>query len=119
MELKHFELEEFACPCCGRVEMDPYFLRLLDMARERAGTPFKITSGYRCERHNREVGGAPNSAHLRGLAADIACPSGGARFVILEALRNVGFIRIGLGSNFIHADAAPWLPQRVIWTYGS
>lgn len=30
----------------------------------------RITSGYRDEAHNKEVGGAQNSAHLHGLAYD-------------------------------------------------
>ena len=29
-----------------------------------------ITSGYRCPKHNRKVGGARNSTHMRGLACD-------------------------------------------------
>ncbi len=33
--------------------------------------PILISSGYRCERVNRLVGGARNSQHLRGEAADI------------------------------------------------
>lgn len=31
----------------------------------------KITSGYRCKKLNKAVGGVPNSAHLTGYAADI------------------------------------------------
>lgn len=30
-----------------------------------------VLSGCRCEKHNRKVGGAPNSYHLRGMAEDI------------------------------------------------
>jgi hypothetical protein len=33
--------------------------------------PIKISSGFRCERLNRAVGGVSNSQHTKGQAADI------------------------------------------------
>lgn len=115
--LRHFNRDEFRCPCCGEESMDGYFLVLIDQARELAGVPFVINSGFRCHKHNQEVNGADYSAHLFGLAADIKCIDSNMRFSILNALRAVGINRIGIGSNFIHADAAPQLPQNVIWVY--
>ena len=41
----------------------------------RALRAITITSGYRCRKLNRVVGGAINSQHLRGEAADIFIPS--------------------------------------------
>ena len=46
---------------------------VLDPARERLGKPIIVNSGYRCAKHNREVGGATNSQHMKGEAADIRC----------------------------------------------
>ncbi len=43
---------------------------VLEPLRQRFGV-IRITSGYRCERLNRAVGGVKNSQHLRGEAADI------------------------------------------------
>lgn len=43
---------------------------LLDMIYDQIG-PFRITSGYRSPALNEEIGGATNSYHMRGLAADI------------------------------------------------
>jgi hypothetical protein len=37
--------------------MDKHFLRLLDNARQIAGIPFKINSGFRTPKHNEKVGG--------------------------------------------------------------
>lgn len=54
-------------------ELQPALLTLLDKARTIAGVPFVITSGMRTVAENEAAGGVPNSAHLRGLAADIAC----------------------------------------------
>ena len=43
----------------------------LEVLRERAGTPIIINSGYRSPQLNRKIGGAANSNHLTGCAADI------------------------------------------------
>ena len=43
---------------------------LLDPIRERFATPMIVTSGYRCERVNKLVGGVDNSQHLKGEAVD-------------------------------------------------
>lgn len=44
---------------------------VLDPAREALGQPIKVNSGYRSLEHNKEIGGAPNSQHCKGEAADI------------------------------------------------
>ena len=45
---------------------------LLEKLRELNGNqPLMVSSGYRCERLNRAVGGKPTSQHLRGEAVDI------------------------------------------------
>ena len=38
---------------------------------KRRGAPIIINSGYRSPQLNRKIGGAPNSNHLTGCAADI------------------------------------------------
>ena len=38
---------------------------------EAWGAPIIVTSGYRCDRLNKAVGGATNSQHRKGEAADI------------------------------------------------
>ena len=43
----------------------------LEVLRERSGGPIVINSGYRSPQLNRAVGGASNSNHLSGCAADI------------------------------------------------
>jgi hypothetical protein len=44
---------------------------VLEPLRSAMGEPIRISSGYRCERLNRAVGGVSNSQHLKGQAADI------------------------------------------------
>jgi len=44
---------------------------VLDPLREAFGKPIVVTSGYRCQKLNRAVGGAARSQHITGEAADI------------------------------------------------
>jgi zinc D-Ala-D-Ala carboxypeptidase len=44
---------------------------VLDVARERLDKPIRVNCGYRCKELNDKVGGANNSQHLTGEAADI------------------------------------------------
>lgn len=43
---------------------------LLDPIRERFAVPMIITSGYRCKRLNKLVGGVDDSQHMKGEAVD-------------------------------------------------
>ena len=115
--MKYFRKSEFSCPCCGRNEIDTDFTEKLDSARQLADTPFVINSGFRCEKRNKEVGGKPESSHLKGLACDIRAPVSPARYKILKALFAMGFRRIGIAKNFIHVDNDESLPQEVVWIY--
>lgn len=47
--------------------------RFLEYARQMLKKPILINSGYRCPELNKLVGGVFNSAHMDGLAVDIAC----------------------------------------------
>ena len=49
--------------------------KCLDKVREMWGKPIGVNSGYRSAELNRAVGGAKNSQHLRGEAADITTGS--------------------------------------------
>ncbi|HEV8503739.1 MAG TPA: D-Ala-D-Ala carboxypeptidase family metallohydrolase [Casimicrobiaceae bacterium] len=50
------------------------------------GRPIFVTSGYRGPKVNEAVGGSKNSAHMRGLAVDFACPDFGAPPDVCKAL---------------------------------
>lgn len=63
--LRHFSAAEFRCKCgCGAgiERMHPDLLMMLDELRDRAGIPLVLSSAYRCEAHNRKVGGVNGSA---------------------------------------------------------
>lgn len=115
--MKYFKPEEFNCPDCQHEQMDDNFLIRLELAREYAFTPFSINSGWRCEKHNKEVGGAPTSAHLFGKAVDIQATTPRQRFRILYGLIKAGFTRIGIAKTFIHADSDGTKDAEVVWLY--
>lgn len=115
--MRYFDIEEFECSCCKEAPMDASFLQRLDKARELAGVPFVITSGYRCLKHNEEVGGVPSSSHVKGKAADIKAEGSRERFKIVDALLEAGFDRVGIASSFIHVDNDDEKSPEVMWVY--
>lgn len=74
---KHFDVSEFVCHCCGRGadKIDPRLIELLEQLRVKADAPIHVNCGYRCPKHNADVGGVPNSQHVLGSAADIYIPA--------------------------------------------
>lgn len=113
----NFDSSEFKCPCCGIRIMMYSFIMKLQKAREIADTPFRITSGLRCRKRNKAVGGTENSSHLTGHAADIQAATSGHRYVIVLALLEAGLERIGVAKTFIHVDNSPEKTQGVMWLY--
>lgn len=71
--------------------------RILEPVRLRFGYPITVTSGYRCPELNRAVGGARNSQHMTGDAADIVCKSmpNVALFRLMEEMVRNGQIEVG------------------------
>jgi len=112
--LKYFKASEFKYPD----KMNSFLLHCLDDFRNTAGIPVIITSDYRTPEENAAAGGAKNSAHLRGLAVDIAVSNSRERFIFLRAAIVSGqFMRIGIGRNFIHLDVDKEKAQEVAWLY--
>lgn len=58
----------------------------LEAVRARLGYPIVISSGYRSPDLNKAVGGAPNSAHVLGWAADLTCPGFGNPLQVCRAI---------------------------------
>lgn len=114
MQLKYFKEHEFFCKCgCGKgklTEMNPHLLQKLDLARDIAQIPFNVNSGARCEQHNQQCKGSPNSEHIECNAVDIHCIDSVARYKILTACLAVGIKRIGIAPTFIHLDCKESTP---------
>lgn len=115
---KNFDSSEFACSCCGTAEMNPEFIARLQVARDIAGIPFIITSGFRCKAKNDSIpGSSKTSEHMTGEAADIYTPDSSTRDIILGALFAAGFPRKGVGEDFLHAGTGKDKAQNVTWRY--
>ena len=119
--IKYFDLSEFDSPdeSDSGDNMDVYFIRKLDEAREIAGIPFKVNSGYRTPFHNTMVGGVKDSSHIKipCCAADIETKDSKTRFLIISSAIKAGINRIGIGKNFIHLDSDITKSQDVTWHY--
>ena len=77
MDTKNFKASEFACKCgCKFNNIDPRVMIMAQVIRDELGVPVRVNSGCRCEKHNAEVGGAKDSKHTKGLAADLSCSKG-------------------------------------------
>lgn len=117
---KNFSPSEFKCKCgCNTNLAQQELVNRLQRVRDKINQPIKINSAYRCPEHNKAVGGKENSAHVKGLAVDIECPKHSTyyRWLLINALLHTGFVRIGIGDNYIHADIDTTLPQEQIWVY--
>ena len=109
--IHYFKRSEFKCKCgkCGGfpVEPDEELVKLLETIRKHFNAPVIITSGIRCKAHNASaaVGGATNSQHLYGTAADIVVKGASPAKVVSYVetlLPNTG--GIGTYSTFTHVD---------------
>ncbi|WP_158892004.1 D-Ala-D-Ala carboxypeptidase family metallohydrolase [Amycolatopsis anabasis] len=86
----------------------------LEAVRVKIGNkPMNINSGFRSIAHNSSVGGAPNSQHLYGIAADFAS-SGVATRTLYVAAESSGFSGLERYTvSWQHADS------RVEYPYGA
>ena len=112
---EHFDSTEFNCKCCGKGgdKINPKLIELLEAIRDKVGEPIHINSGYRCEAHNKAVGGKSHSHHKLGNAADIHVKSltPAQLHKFLEDHFKIG--GMGLYARFVHVDVRE---GRARWT---
>ena len=102
----NFTVREFACSDgSDAVFVSPDLVALLQKIRAHFGKPVTINSAYRTAAHNKKVGGAPQSQHLYGLAADI-CIAGVKPKTIATYAETLlpGKGGIGVYDSFCHVD---------------
>ena len=83
--------------------MQTVMLEKLEEAREDLGFPVIINSGYRCEKHNSELGSTSQN-HVKGLAADIRSTGDWTRYAMLSVFFKLGFQGIGIYPKSLHVD---------------
>jgi len=73
------------------------------------GKSILVSSGYRSPALNAAVGGARDSAHLQGLAADFTCPGYGTPLDVARkiAASNIAFDQVIQEGTWVHIGLAP------------
>ncbi|MDJ0580945.1 D-Ala-D-Ala carboxypeptidase family metallohydrolase [Crocosphaera sp.] len=121
---KYFSVGEVTHCDCRRIPTDDTIkqniftlAQELDKVREAWGGPIKVNSWYRPPAVNRAVGGASNSQHLYGKAADIL-PLQGNIYKFQDWLDKTAWKNkaLGYGANkgFVHLDLRP---GHIRWNY--
>jgi zinc D-Ala-D-Ala carboxypeptidase len=101
----NFSPLEIACRREGEAYLDHVFLDVLQKLRRLIGKPIRLNSAHRSRVHNRMVGGALNSEHLR-IAVDISLHNHDPANLI-GAAKNAGFTTFGFYKTFLHCDLRP------------
>ena len=122
---KNFSESELACSCCGKNEMTQETVDALQALRESIGKPLRLSSAYRCPKHNSKVSSTGKSGpHTSGKAIDIVC-SGEDAWELLSFAMIRASIWKGIGvsqkgkheSRFIHLDTIKEGNRPWIWSY--
>jgi uncharacterized protein YcbK (DUF882 family) len=119
----HFNSKEFECKCENTDCIDQKISKELIEKLEKCRLEFKqsviITSGYRCSKHNKSIGGAPKSQHVLGNAVD-SRPKTLTTDTMDEWTKIIAstFKAIGIAQSFVHADVRKVEGKaRKIWHY--
>jgi len=123
---KNFSEKELACSCCGKNEMTQETVDALQALRESIGKPLRLSSAYRCPKHNSKVSSTGKSGpHTTGKAIDIACSGKDAWELLSFAMirskvwKGIGVSQKGKphSSRFIHLDTIEAENRPWIWSY--
>lgn len=122
-----FKEYEFECRC-GKCQMPKNvpsneLVTILVEIREHFGKCVRINSGYRCAEHNARVGGAKNSQHTIGSAADFVVFGVPTEEVFAYVLQRYGERPLGIAlkrnlrnpmGGFVHIDTRG---TKAMWDY--
>lgn len=112
-KMSSLQVSRVPCPCCGTFIGDEDFYGRLDAALGYLGHAVKVTSGYRCARHNARVSKRSTGRHVSGQAVDILAKSPREKGAVLMACIRAGLVSFAIlpGGAGLHVDAneTPWL----------
>jgi len=108
---ENFFLYEFECKDGSHlVQVDENLIRKLQALRFIVKKPIQVCSGYRTPEYNSKIGGAKNSQHMHGKAADIKI-KGYTPQQVADLAEEVGFKGLGVYQTFTHVDVRPTLTK--------
>ena len=108
-----FKTKEFECKCtnkdCVDQKISIELIEKLTAIREYTKSPMRVTSGFRCSKHQEAIRNsgtstvvAKKSTHEKGDAADISVSS--LTTLNLLSVAEKQFKAIGIANNFLHVD---------------
>jgi uncharacterized protein YcbK (DUF882 family) len=120
MTSPHFSERELACHHCGVSRVIPELVAVLEAIREVVGRPLIVRSAYRCPEYNAAAGGAPDSQHVHGRAADISVLGMTARELYRIAAEVPGVKGLGVddAGDYLHVDVRE-RETLARWCYGT
>jgi len=107
------KIEDLACSHCGKNGTIHSWFEKLDMIFYFMGWKAnRLLSGYRCEAHERAVGGTGRN-HPKGFAADVRVSPGAElkEFMAVVFSRDVRRLIVYPGRGFVHIDDNPDRPE--------
>jgi len=126
---EHFTLDEMIATSHREIDNTPpdeiidklkVTARGLEHVRLLLGAPILINSGYRCAALNDAVGGAANSQHTHGEAADFIAPRFGSPHAVCRALEasDLRFDQLICEGTWVHCSFVDYrLPRREVMTW--
>ena len=112
----HFDSTEFACPCCGRDDINKELVERLERLFAAIGADkIIISSGIRCPDYSVSVGGYRNDMHVNKGAADLVVYKDGkpmSSFAVAAIAEDLGLFN-GIGvidDSYIHLDIRGIIP---------
>ncbi len=125
---EYFSTHEFTCQCehadCITQKVSVELINKLTTLRKLMNTPAKVTSGFRCRKHQEDIRNsgvstvvAKVSQHELGNAADIKFGTLAVADWLDEAKKLFDYI--GIAKTFLHLDTrkAKVKGQHVTWSY--
>lgn len=76
----------------------------LEVLRSKLGRALRVTSGYRCPALNTAVGGAANSRHMQGCAADIATDDIDSFLAVARTIPQITKLIPYRDRHFVHVE---------------
>jgi uncharacterized protein YcbK (DUF882 family) len=101
---RNFTLGELASKDGSNIVLlHPALIIALQTIRDHVGKPIRVNSAFRSPAHNKAIGGASNSLHTLGLAADIVI-DGMTPIEVASLANDMGLGGIKAYPTFTHID---------------
>lgn len=122
---EHFDSKEFACPCCGRDDINKELVERLERLFAAIGADkIIISSGIRCSDYSVSVGGYRNDMHVNKGAADLVVYKDGkpmSSYAVCAIAEDLGLFNgiAVIDDSYVHLDIRGIIPYSNDHWYGN